>query len=193
MTDVTQLIQLTRAGVPGARERLYEIIYSELRVIARSMRWVGRPGDTLQATVLVNETFLELERRFPPAPTSTPETRATFYHSVALAMRSILRDHWRSRMSQRGGGGAMVSPLEGVEVADSADDREGRDFFALDEALNRLERVHPRWYHVVLLRHFAGRTEKQTARMLELAESTVRNDWKLARAWLKSELSRGGT
>ncbi|MCA9299257.1 MAG: hypothetical protein KDA28_09335, partial [Phycisphaerales bacterium] len=97
---VTRLIEAARANEPGAREQLFDAVYAELKIIARSSRFVGAEGETLQPTVLVSETYLELERRFPVPPRDTPENRATFFRSVALAMRTILRDHWRRQRAE---------------------------------------------------------------------------------------------
>jgi len=179
-----------RGGSPEARERLYERIYSELRGIARRTPRAGRAGDTLQPTVIVNELFVEFERRFPPPPRDVPESRATFFRTVALAMRTICRDYWRSQMAQKRGGGEKPAQIN--ERLDGASDDElmtPSGFLDLDEALSRLETFNTRWFEVVIHRYFAGRTIAQTAELLNMAESTVSADWQLARAWLRKELT----
>ena len=184
--DLTREIAAARAGDEAARAELFSALYGELKRIAARTPHVGRPGDTMQPTVLANETFLELTRRFPPPPRSIPESRATFFRTVALAMRTILRDHWRGKLAAKRGGGARGVALDEAHVG--AADREALEFLALDEALDRLERYNARWHHVVLHRYFAGRTISETAEMVGVAESTVSSDWQLARAWLRDEM-----
>ncbi|MCA9304960.1 MAG: sigma-70 family RNA polymerase sigma factor [Phycisphaerales bacterium] len=178
-----------RGGDPAARERLYERIYSELRGIAQRTPRAGRAGDTLQPTVIVNELFVEFERRFPPPPRDIPESRATFFRTVALAMRTICRDYWRSQVAQKRGGGQKPARIN--EHLDGGADElmTPSGFLDLDAALSRLESFNPRWFEVVMHRYFAGRSIAQTAELLNMAESTVSADWQLARAWLRKELA----
>lgn len=187
--DLTQLIGDARGGDPSARERLYDRVYDELRSIARRTPRVGRPGQTLQPTVIVSELFVEFERRFPPPPRDIPESRATFFRTVALAMRTICRDYWRAQHAQKRGGGAAPAPLdERLDAAPRDELMTDSGFLDLDEALTRLEHFNKRWYEVVMQRYFAGRTIAETATLLGMAESTVSADWQLARAWLRKEL-----
>lgn len=189
--DLTRMIGDARGGGAQAKRALYERIYAELRAIAGRTPRAGRAGDTLQPTVIVNELFVEFERRFPPPPGDIPESRATFFRTVALAMRTICRDYWRAQSAQKRGGGVRPAPIN--EHLDAADDLvRDSEFLDLDEALSRLESFNPRWFEVVMHRYFAGRTIAQTAELLGMAESTVSADWQLARAWLRKELAGPG-
>lgn len=186
---LTWLIESARTD-PARREDLFALIHEDLRAIARSTPHVGRHGDTLQPTVLVNELFIQLDRRFPAPPRDRPESRATFFRSVALVMRTIVRDHWRARIADKRGGGLGAVPLKGDEADPATLDQ--TDFLALDDALGGLERYNRRWYEVVLMRYFAVRSIEETALLLGIADSTVSSDWRLARAWLRREMEGNG-
>ena len=156
------------------------------------MRGVGRFGDTLQATALVNKAFLDWEEHTSLPIPADLENRSTFYQACAMAMRNILRDHWEKQKAQKRGGGRRVLSLEGVDAAAStASGRDPCPFLDLDEALDRLKERNERWFHVVTYRHFSGRSIRETAELLGVSEATVRKDWVLARAWLYGEISRG--
>jgi len=188
-TDLTVCIARARDGDAAAREALFRRIYDELRRLARSVPGAGRDGETMQPTALVNEAFLELERRFPMPPERIEESRATFYRSVALAMRTIVRDHFRARNAAKRGGGERPIELDEAWAQTSAREQFGAvDMLALDDALDKLEREHPRWHDIVMQRYYAGRTIEQVADVLGVARSTVAADWRLARAWLRKEL-----
>lgn len=187
--DLTRMIGDARLGDASAKQALYDRIHAELRAIAGRTPRAGRAGDTLQPTVIVNELFVEFERRFPPPPADIPESRATFFRTVALAMRTICRDYWRAQSAKKRGGGVRPVQINEQLDADSDDLMSASDFLDLDDALSRLETFNPRWFEVVMHRYFAGRTIQQTAELLNMAESSVSADWQLARAWLRKELT----
>ena len=186
------LIEAASAGDRQAQSELFAIVHDELRRIARRCRHVGAPGETLQATALVNEAYIELSRRMALARPESASVRAAFYTTVARAMRTILRDYWRSRNAEKRGGGAQAASLvENERVAAPPCDFDTTDFLALDETLNRLEAFNPRWFQVVMHRYFAGREIEETAELMNIAATTVKSDWQLARAWLRREMSGG--
>lgn len=192
IAEFTVLLKESAAGLPDARERLFDLVYDDLRRIARTRPGVGGPGETMQPTVLANEAAAELLRRMD-SPTGLPvSSRGEFFGAVALAMRSILKDHRRARNAQKRGGGRHDSPLFGDEPA--LDDTPfGRvDLIALDEAMDRLERFEPRWHRVVMYRFYAGRTIEQTAELVGAGITGVKTDWRGARAWLARELAVEG-
>ncbi len=183
--EFSQLLQSAQAGQEGAAEQLFNLVYFELRRIARQCRHVGAHGSTMQATVLANEAYLEFTRRFTVSSNYSAADQDAFFRSVALAMRTILRDYWRQKNAEKRGGGVRPLALD-REVADEPSGSfESIDFLDLDEALGRLEAFNPRWYAVVAHRYFAGRSNEETANMLGVGISTVKSDWQLARAWLR--------
>ncbi len=186
---LTELIDAARRGGHAEQEELFRAIYDELREMARRIPNVGRDGDTVQATVLAHETFLQFQRRFPAPPSLIPESRATFFRTVALAMRTILRDHWRAKTAAKRGGKSRPGSLPEEAILPGRDDPEAAAFIALDDALRRLEAHDERWYDIAMQRFFIGRSIKETADTLGLARSTVAADWKEARRWLRREIA----
>lgn len=187
--DITRMIQRARDGSDDERAELFAALYDELKKLARATPHVGRVGDTLQPTAVTNEVFIRLLQKFPEPPDSLPESRATFYRTVALAMRSVVHDHWRARQALKRGGGQHPAHLADDQHSpnDAAD--APANALALDDAMTQLERYNKRWYEVVLHRYYAGRTISETASLINIAESTVSADWTLARAWLARKLA----
>ncbi len=174
------LEELNRGG-EGAAERLWELVYAELRALANRKLEALPPGQTLQSTALVNEAWLKLS-----GGGSGWESRAQFFGAAARAMRNILVDRARRRDRLRHGGALRRVPLTGVEMAELGAE-EG--LVELDEALARLERADPRAAEVVSLRYFAGLTIEETTRVLSRSRASVERDWAWARAWLRRELT----
>lgn len=169
---------------PGPAQ-LTDEAYAELRRIAARYLATERPDHTLQPTALVNEAFVRLDA----SSAARFADRRHFVAAAARAMRNILVDHARARGAQKRGAGKRVA-LD-VEAA-GVDDGRGADVVALDEALERLEALHPRQARIVELRFFAGLTGAETAALLDVSERTVERDWVVARAWLRRELRREG-
>lgn len=157
-------------------------VYQELRRMARQeMRHEVR--GTLQTTVLVHEVYLRLFAGREMAW----ENRAHFFGAAARAMRQILIDHARARRAVKRGGGVRPRSLEGRDVPAPIADPER--LLDLHEAIDKLERVDGRKAQIVMLRYFAGLSIAQTAQVLDLSVTTVKNEWNFARAWLFREMS----
>ena len=186
-TTGPQVTELLRAigERDSAGEELLELVYDNLRQIARQRMAGERAGHTLQATALVHEAFLKLIGD----EDLSWENRGHFYAASAQAMRRILIDHARGRNAEKRGGERKRVPLS---VVDLATDTDPAQVLALDEAMDRLERSDPRAASVVRLRFFAGLDVEATASVLGLSERTVMRDWAFARATLFQHM-RGGT
>lgn len=157
-------------------------VYQELRRMARQeMRHEVR--GTLQTTVLVHEVYLRL---FAGRELAW-ENRAHFFGAAARAMRQILIDHARARRAVKRGGGVRPRSLEGRDVPAPIADPER--LLDLHEAIDKLEQVDGRKAQIVMLRYFAGLSIAQTAQVLDLSVTTVKNEWNFARAWLFREMS----
>jgi RNA polymerase sigma factor (TIGR02999 family) len=181
MLEITRILQDVQARRPGAPEQLAAALYDELRAVARRDLAGERAGHTLQPTALVNEAWLRLFTGQDDAF----QNRAHFFAAAATAIRRVLADHARRRQAEkRGGGRARVS----LEDADVGAPVRSEDVLALDEALERLARFAPIQAQIVEMRFFGGMTTPELARALEISESTVERHWRLARAWLRSEL-----
>lgn len=141
-----------------------------------------RPGHTLQTSALVNEAYLRLIDQ-----NITWQNRAHFYGVAARLMRQILVDHARAqKAAKRGGDRIQVSLSNAADSADSG----SNELIALDDALKSLALIDSRKSSVIELRYFGGLTIEETAEALGVSHTTVEDDWKVARAWLRRELSR---
>ena len=185
-TDVTRILDDAARGDPRAAERLLPLVYEELRKLAAQRLTREQPGQTLQATALVHEAYLRLVDG--DGTRQRWDGRGHFFAAAAQAMRRILVDNARHKQSLKGGGGRERVELGGIEPAAGAPQF---DVLALDEALERLARDHPRKAELVKLRFFAGLTNDEAAEALGISPSTVDNDWAYARCWLRVELGGG--
>ena len=179
--DVTELLVAWSRGSQGAQGQLIEIVYGELKQLAKAYLRRECPNHSVAATALVHEAYLKLvdQRRVQW------QNRSHFFGIAAQAMRRILVDHARAKhATKRAGGELKVEPNQQEPPAITSD----VDVLALDEALSRLDAVEPRWSHLVELRFFGGLTVGETASVLEVSPATVKRDWSLARAWLYREL-----
>jgi RNA polymerase sigma factor (TIGR02999 family) len=181
-TETTQLLRAWAEGDKNALGQLTPRVYKELRRIAGHCMQNERPGRTTQTTELVHEAWL----RMVDVANVDWQHRAHFFAVSATIMRRILLDRARKRLaSKRGGGIARVNLDEIPDVSSG----KAADLIALDDALKTLETMDPRKAKVIELRFFGGLSVEETAEVLKVSPDTVMRDWKLARAWLMSELS----
>jgi RNA polymerase sigma factor (TIGR02999 family) len=185
--QVTTLLQNWRQGHAGARDQLLAVVYDELHALASRYLRSERRDHTLQPTALVNELYL---RVFTKAEPITWQNRAHFFAVAAETLRRILVDHARAHQAEKRGGAQIMLSLTAAQGW--AEDR-AEDFVALDEALDRLARLEPRSAQVVELRFFGGLQENEIAEVLGVSPITVKRDWKVARAWLLSQLLPSGS
>ena len=171
-----------KAGDSDALDRLTDLVYPELRRIARRNLERRRAGESLESAALADEAYLKLVR----AGGIRCENRAHFLALCAQIMRRILVDHARRRGFAKRGGNALRVPLD--EVLLVAQER-GIELLALDEALDALARIDSRKSRVVELRYFGGLSIEETAEVLGVSVDTVKRDWRMARAWLIAELT----
>ena len=177
------MLQAWGAGDEEALERLIPAVEAELRRIASRCMQHERREHSLQATALVNEAYL----RLVDVQRIRWQDRAHFLAMSARLMRRVLVDHARARGYQkRGGGGVKVTLIEELAVTDEA----AHDVVGLDDALTALAAFDQRKAKIVELRFFGGLSVEETAAVLGVSTDTVSRDWKLARAWLRRELSR---
>jgi RNA polymerase sigma factor (TIGR02999 family) len=170
---------------------LMPAVYTELRRIAARYISRERPGQTLQATALVNDAFVRLAAERP----REFQNRTHFLAIAALSMRQLLVQRARARRAlKRGGGPERVTLDEGVspafpDAASAFGAARDAELLALDEALVRLARFDPALAELVELRYFGGLTVEETAEALGSSPATVKRQWAVARAWLKRALS----
>ena len=161
-------------------------VYSELRRLAAAYMRRERPGQTLQATALVHEAYMRLAEG-EPAWTD----RKHFLGIAARSMRQILVDRARARGAQkRWAGMDRVTLTEALAAGGSGSGQDEAMLPALDEALDRLERLDPEQARIIELRYFIGLSVEEAADALGMSPATLKRRWALARAWLFRELSR---
>ena len=163
--------------------QLLTLVYDELRQLAAHKLAKEAPGQTLQATALVNEAWLRLVTR----GTQKFANRAHFFSVAAEAMRWILIDRARRKRAQRHGGTFERVSIEGLDLATSESDDQ---LLALHEALERFAQTHPVQTELVKLRYFAGLTIEEASTLLGISVSTAKNYWVFARAWLFNEINK---
>ncbi|MEO7675001.1 MAG: ECF-type sigma factor [Pyrinomonadaceae bacterium] len=164
-------------------DALLKLVYAELRRQAHRHLQKERSGHTLQTTALVHEAYLKLNKQ-----NVSWESRSHFFAVAATMMRRILIDYAKTKHRVRRGGVHSDLPLENaLTISVSETDF---DLLALDEALNRLAGKEAHLAKVVELRFFSGLDVVETADVLGISESTVKRDWKIAKAWLHRELTR---
>ncbi len=171
-------------GDESARERLLAAVYDELRRLALAHMRREQANHTLQPTALVNEAYLKLVRQ----EDVRWQGRAHFFGIAARLMREILVDHARRRTAEKRGG-AEQQRLS-LTAAGRGAAAEEVDTLALHEAIERLARLDPEQARVVELRFFGGLNIEDTAEVLGVSHATVERKWKLARAWLRRELTK---
>ena len=181
--EITQLLIAWNQGDQRARDELARLIYDELRRLARGYLRREGPGHTLQPTALVHEAFLRLINQ----NRVNWQNRAHFFGAAARLMRQILINHAEARRAAKRGGEAERVSLENVDHSSQA---HRIDLIALDEALQRLERLDPQQSRIVEMRYFSGLTIEEIAEAIGVSPATVKRDWSVARAWLRRELSR---
>ncbi len=182
---ITQLLAAASAGEEGAADRLWAVVYDELRRLARAQLAAESPHRALDSTALVHEAFLRLTGRGPVEW----DNRRHFFAAAARAMRRIRVDDARRRKRAKRGDGRPTRSLTGDPPTPGDDPAE---VLAIDEALRKLEREAPRQAEIVMLRYFAGLSIRETALALGVSVRTVHYDWQFARAWLHRELGGDG-
>ncbi|XOV84247.1 MAG: ECF-type sigma factor [bacterium] len=178
--QVTELLNDLGKGKQGARDELWPIIYQELHQLAKYYMQNQRPSHTLQATALVNEAFVKLVD-----VNVKGQSQGQFLALAASAMRSILVDHARAKLSQKRGSGAVQLTLS--DIASSQVSHE--EVIYIDQALAALAEVDERMATILELKVFAGLTHNEIADYLSLSSSTVRADLRFASAWLRQKIS----
>src|ERR1022692_4748021 len=181
MNEFTRILSDLAHGDPHAAEQLLPLVYDELRKLASARMAEEAPGNTLNATALVHEAYIRL---LGPADEVRWENRGHFFAAAAEAMRRVLIDQARRKLSQREGGNLKRHALEHVEIAAP---EPSLDILAVNEALERFEQVDPVKARLVKLRYFIGLTIPEAAEALGISTTTADRYWAYARAWLHAE------
>lgn len=180
---ITQLLERWSHGDEEALDQLMPLVYDELHRLAGAYLRREQREHTLQPTALVNEAYLKLvDQRHP-----NWQNRAQFFGVAAQMMRRILIDHARRHYSSKRGGDRFNVSLSNVAVFGNQPDA---DLLTLNEALDRLAEIDPEQNRLVELRFFGGLTIEETAEVMQVSHATVEREWKVAKAWLRRELTK---
>ena len=178
---VTQILQAASEGDPDAADKLLPLVYDELRTVARARLKKLPPGQTLEPTALVHEAYLRVVGKMDPGW----DGRGHFFAAAARAMRDILVEQARRKMSLKRGGDRVRVSTDQVEPSIAPP---SEDVLAVDEAVKRLEKEDPRKGQIVNLRFFARLTATETAQALGISLGTVEREWRYIRTWLECQL-----
>jgi RNA polymerase sigma factor (TIGR02999 family) len=181
MSDVTRILNAIERGDAKATDELLPLVYEELRLLAAQKLSHEPPGQTLQATALVHEAYLRLIGDEPQSWNG----RGHFFAAAAEAMRRILVENARHKKRLKRGGEKQRIDLDGV---DSMVNGLSEDVIAVDEALVRLAEMDAVKAELVKLRYFGGLTVEQAAQVLGVSETTAKEHWRFARAWLYRQM-----
>lgn len=180
--EVTQLLKQLKSGEQGAFDKLYPVIYGELRQLAYGHMNRQEDDHTLSKTDLVHEAYLKM----------IDQTSINFSdksHFLAISskcMRQILIDHARKKYALKRGG--KKKDLTFIDEIFSKHEQDAQDLINIDKALNKLEQLNERLSRVVEMRFFGDMSIEDTAEALDVSKSTVKRDWMKARGWLYKEL-----
>jgi RNA polymerase sigma-70 factor, ECF subfamily len=181
--DVTRLLRAWTEGDTQALEQLTPLVYEELYRRAHWHMARENAGHTLQATALVNEIYV----RIVDLRRVSWRDRAHFFAMSSRLIRQVLIDAARSKHAQKRGG---QLPHVAIDESLLVSEEPRADVIALDDALTTLATIDPRKSQVVELRFFGGLDIEETAEVLRVSPETVKRDWKLAKAWLRRELTQ---
>lgn len=181
--EITRLLRSWNEGDEAALERLFPLVYDNLRAMAGRLLTMERRDHTLQPTALVNELYFRLVEQQQVAW----RERSQFFAIASRLMRRILVDHARHHgRAKRGAGRRKVT----LDEAHSVTGAPSPELLDLAEGITRLATIEPLQASVVEMRFFGGLSVEETGEILGCSRSTVKRHWKAARKWLYSELGR---
>ena len=180
---ITQLLERWSQGDEEALDQLMPLVYDELHRLAGAYLRSERREHTLQPTALVNEAYLKLIRQ----RNIQWQNRAQFFGVAAQLMRRILVDHARATYADKRGGDRVNVSLKNIGAFGT---QPTTDVLALHDVLNRLAEIDADQSRIVELRFFGGLTIDEAAEVMQVSHSTVEREWKIAKAWLKRELTK---
>lgn len=178
---ITDLLIDWSEGNEEALRKLFPLVEVELHRLAHAYMRRMRPGNTMQTTAIINETYIRLvdQKRV------RWQNRAHFFGIAASMMRRILYNYIRERKSKKRGG-IHITLTDAMAVSNVKSD----EILALEAALQKLAKIDGRKVKVVELRYYGGLSVEETAEALKISVPTVARDWNMARAWLAREIRK---
>jgi len=181
MSDVTRILSQIESGDPSSSEKLLPLVYEELRKLAAAKLAQEKPGQTLQATALVHEAYVQLVHG-----NHSWDSRGHFFAAAAEAMRRILIQSFRRKQAAKRGGGMHRLELGEVELAI---ENSTIDLVALSDALDLLASKDPDAAALAKLHIFAGLSVEEAGAALGLAHTSAYRNWTYSHAWLRARLA----
>jgi RNA polymerase sigma factor (TIGR02999 family) len=185
--QITKILQDLQRGNARSADQLIPLVYDELRRLAAQKLAQERVGQTLSATALVHEAYVRIVDGQP----QQFDGRGHFFAAAAEAMRRILVENARRKHSLKRGGDRAREGIELDALASATPGKPVEDLLALDEALNHLTAEDPAKAELVKLRYFAGLTQAEAARVLNVSETTADRWWAYSKAFLVDHMTRG--
>lgn len=181
---ITELLHAWQRGEMGAADELMPLLYTELKKIAGAYLDKEMDAPSLQPTELVNEAFIRLvdQRKIEY------KDRFHFLGFAARVMRQLLIEHARKRKAQKRGGSEDDQTLS--DQYHQSPDVKSPDLIRLDEALDELEKVDQKKCRLVELKYFAGLTNEEIAKVMDISLSSVKREWVIAKTWLYRNINR---
>jgi RNA polymerase sigma factor (TIGR02999 family) len=179
--NVTRLLMDAKSGNRNALDELLPLVYDELRRVASRQLASERKNHTLQATALVHEAYLRLIGQH----SVDWQNRLHFFSIAAEMMRRILVTHAIAKKAEKRGSGELTISLDDVVTFPNKQDV---DIVSLDETLKELAKFDEQQAKIVELKFFGGLTNEEIAEVLGISDSTVKREWRSAKAWLISRM-----
>lgn len=178
---LTQWLLQWRQGDAVARDRLFELLYDQLRGMAKNHLRREHSDHTLQATELVHEAY----QRIADSDIDWND-RSHFLAVMAQVMRRALIDHAKSKRSAKRGSGQRPLCLDDIHTIAADTDQ---SFLEANRALSELGLLDKRKESVLEMRFFGGMSNAEIAEALSISVATVERDMRMAKAWLKKTLN----
>lgn len=180
--NLTAMLKDARDGKRETLDEFLPLVYDELKKLAAYKLASERNNHTLQATALVHEAYLRLIDQH----SVDWQNRAHFFSIASEMMRRILVNHAESRNAQKRGDGKTLISLDDVDNLAAETEV---DLIFLDNALNELAEFDKTQAKIVELKFFGGLTNEEAAEVLGVSDSTIKREWRMARAWLTTKLT----
>ncbi|MFK7737933.1 MAG: ECF-type sigma factor [Pirellulaceae bacterium] len=183
MKDISQMLSAAARGDAIATEKLFPVVYEELKILAKNRVSHEKAGHSLNATALVHEAYLRLVGK---DGVTEWQNRGHFFAAAAEAMRRILVENARRKSRVKHGGEMQQVSLTNVDVEIRA---QPETLLNIDEAIQSLAKEDSICAELVKLRYFAGLSVEEAGKALSLSRADAYRQWKFARAWLQCKRS----
>lgn len=158
------------AAEKSTADKLISEHYDLLTRVARSKRRRMNVNDTFCTTDILHETYFKISDK------SNWVSSEHFIRCASLAMRCVIVDYARKKLTNKRGNGSMKMSLEDGEALMPDFSETPEEIVGISHLLEKLKTSNPRWMRVVDARYFSGMTELETAQALGMNARTVRRD-----------------